>query len=875
MQRRIIYTLILFFLHSILFSQHNDLKKKISIQFNGETLSEAILKISKETETNFAFNPLLFEKGKLVYGKFEQTETAEVLKVIFTGLEIDILFSEKQIILKSKQQVPSESAEEKVTVSGFVKDKKSGEILIGSTIYISNYNVGTTSNQYGFFSLQIPKGEHLLICSNIGYKTYTIPFSAKNNHQLYFDLDEDTSSMQEIVISTEEPDVIKANSKGLNTQISPATILKMPGFMGDVDLIKTLEHVPGITAHLDGSSYFYVRGGNRDQNFILLDDAPIINPTHMLGFVSAFSPDAIKSINIFKSEFPSQYGGRLSSFIDIRTKDGDMQKTKGSANIGLITGNYTIEGPLKKDKSSYFLSFRRSRLSWLKIGLPELDKFYFYDINGKLNFHLNQKNRLYISFYTGKDKITYGTVNSSGISWGNSSMSIRLNHVHNEKLFSNTTVFISSYNYRLITSEQNDTYWLSEISNISIKQDYNYYLNNTHNFKLGWNAGNYGFNPGNYHLNNDEYQHLIPEIPRRKAFEFNLYGEDDIRLSSKFSINVGIRSTLWRNFGALKYYQIGDDYKITDTVYTENANYNKFFLLDPRINLKYSINNRYSAKLSYTRCHQNLHMISNITSQFTTMDIWLPSDPNIDPQRSNQYSGGVFYRSSNKKISIGSEIFFKEMFEQIDYIEHARMLFNPAIESELRFGNGISYGNEWIIKYNNSNTEGWISFCLSRSLKKVIFLNGGNYYPALYDRPIQVSAFASQKINQRWQISGTFTLASGAPFRSPTGFYEYQGYTIPIYTDMNNARLPIYHRFDISATLKLNKNMKRWNHFLNFSIYNLYARNNAMSVTYTKMVTPDGRFVVPQDMEKDYDLVVTKLSVMGVIPSISYYIEFK
>ena len=664
-------------------------------------------------------------------------------------------------------------------------------------------------------------------------------------------------------------------------KLRPSEIQKMTGFLGEVDFIKSLQLIPGICSFGDGSSMLFVRGGNRDQNMILVDEAPIYNPGHVLGFVSSVAPYAIKDMNIYKGDLPAYMGDRLSSVIDIRTKDGNMSEMAGNLNISPFATDISLESAIKKNISSFFISVRTSQLQWLIPLIPESVKennfnnannikLNFYDFNVKFNYRLSDKNRLFFSLYNGKDNFLLNADPKYGLSWGNLAGTVRWNHLFNDRLFSNTTLYSSNYNYNYYID--NNNYWNSGIYNISAKTDFSAFPDSKNTFRFGLGLSYQMFVPGNFISSNQ----LVTQygVPERTAYEIVLYANNEQKLTDKISLKYGLRLPLWLNSGPTTLYLQNQEHIPYDTLKIgRNKIYNTYLNIEPRVSAGYLINESSSVKVSYSRTVQFIQALSNSTSPFVTFDIWLPSDPNILPQTANQVSIGYFRNISRLKLNLSVETYYKKMNQQIDYLDNAKMFFNPVIESELLYGTAWAYGAEFLAKRNFGKLTGWIGYTYSKVERYTVGVNNNKNYPASWDRPNNISVFLNYEFTKRWSFSATWLYLTGSPFTSPTGFYYYQGNAIPVYSEKNNDRLPDYNRLDISGTVKLSKNENHFRHSLTLSIYDAYNRLNPYSVNFNKIQVPEG-FVTPQDKSNPQVLDATLRSVMGILPCIMYTMNF-
>jgi hypothetical protein len=863
-----------------------DLNQKISVNLKNTPISEVITKITELTQINFTYSSTLIPVDTKITIKAKSKTVKEVFDKIFTENGIEYLIVEKQIVLRPLKTEPVQnpvltkvSEKNKHTISGYLKDQTTGEILIGASVYAKGTTMGTFTNSYGFYSLTLPENKYDIAFSFIGYKTVSQSVDLKGDLSISSELETSNFEIKAVEVVAEKEDE-KLISPLSEMKLNPRTIRQMTGFVGDVDVIKSLQSVPGIKAYGDGSTLFYVRGGNSDQNLILVDEAPIYNPSHLFGFFTAIAPDAIKDVEAYKGDFPVNYGGRLSSVIDIKTKDGSMKSTLFSGSLGPFTSNITMEGPFKKDKSSFFFSGRRANMNWLTLTNGKTLKINFFDLNSKFNFIANENNRFFISFYVGNDALSRSlstSKSSFGISWNNVLGTIRWNHIYSSKLFSNTTIYSSKYNYYLYLSKELSDYWNSSISNGTIKTDFTYYPNALNTVKYGIELSSHASNPGNVHFSDEEIQHNAPVIPRYNSGEFDFYISNDQILSDKLSVYYGIRLPAWRNRGQTSVYYFNSDFQVIDTLnVSDDETYYTAFCPEPRVNIKYSFSRNSAIKASYNRTTQFIQVLSNSISPFTSLEVWVPCGPNIKPQKCDQYSLGYAKRLPGSKLNFSAEGFYKNCMNQVDYEDHANMLYNPLIEGELRFGKSWSYGLEFMLRKSEGKFTGWIGYTYSRVFKKIEGVNNGETFPAFYDRPNDVCINIAYNTEKRWSFSANWIYMTGGAITTPTGFFYYNGYSVPIYGEKNNDRLPDYHRLDLLATLKLNKpgSAKKYQHSITFTIYNAYAQVNPISVNFNKIFDDNGNIVVPSDHEGQNEIIPTVISVAGFIPSVSYNFKF-
>ena len=872
---------VFFILASCLFAQAQSglLSKKVTLNIHNLPLRKVLKELEKQGDFHFSYGSKYVPVHTRMNLEVNRESLHIVLDKVFLNMEIRYFEVEGEIVLRPAhpKKVSNPKAESKFTLNGFIKDAGTGESLIGANIRLVDTVLGTVSNPYGFYSLTLPEGTYNLAVSYMGFKTQILLVQLEKDLNLNVNMTEDAEFIEEVKISNTNNRQGSEGPAGV-LKIHPATLRKIPAFMGEVDVIKSLEAIPGITFFGDGSTLFYVRGGNKDQNLILLDDAPIFNPAHLFGFFSNIIPDAIKDIKVYKGSMPPGMGGRLSSLVDIRTRDGNMKKLELSGQTGLVASSLSFDGPIKKDHSSFFISGRHSHIKWwLKQFNPNVQSLFFADFNSKFNFIINRKNRLFFTLYYGKDSFMNSGAggDASGISWNNTSGSIRWNHLFSERLFSNTTFFGGQYDYSLITSAANNDVWNSRISNTGLKTDFTFYPTPGTTLTFGGNVGVHSINPGNFTYGNSARNGSVPLVPLRNAIEWNAYIGIVHRLGERWLLHAGIRNTLWQNSGPATEYVFDKQYQVTDTLkYSSGVVYHSYFRPEPRLGITYAWSKNIKFYLTYDRNVQNIHLITNSVSPFTSLEIWLPSGPNILPQVSDQLALGFSIQLPVSRIYLSIEAYYKKMHHQIDYEYHARMLLNPLVEGELRFGEATSYGLELLLKKEMGKWTGWLGYAYSHTMKNIHGIYQDQPYPAFYDRPHDLSLFVSWQPTSRWTFSSTWIYISGAAFTTPSSFYVYQGHTIPVYTEKNNDRLPDYHRLDLEAVFKLNKPGNNFKHELGFSLYNVYGRKNPVSVNFNKTENSNGDLLVPVNLLVPSELVPGQIWLYKTVPSVNYKFRF-
>ena len=839
----------------------------ITINVKDAELGEVLSLISQQTGLEFSYNPRRIDiKQKLSISSTDKPLKA-VLDEIATRTGIQYVVLEDQIVLQR-----AKSAENvKTTLSGFVKDVRSGEPLIGASVVIRELGIGVASNAFGFYSVTVQAGSYDIECAYIGYRSFkgTVDLATDNSFEIR--LTEEPPVLPELLIHDVDASVVTSPHPG-ETNMKPNLVRDRPAFFGEVDVLKSLESIPGVKMHSDGSTFYYVRGGNRDQNLVLIDDAPIYNPSHLLGLFSAIIPDAVNDINFYSGDTPASIGGRLSSVLAVRTKKGNDQHIETWGGASLISTRLGIEGPFKKDKSSYLLSTRVSHLKWLtQLGNSNVTEFQFYDVTGKMNFSLNKRNRIFFSFYNGQDAYFNPFI---GIKWANKTGTIKWSSVINDKLFVNTTFVASGYDYFLYTDVVNNKRWNSHIGNAALKADFSYFVKPGSEVNFGLAITGYNFNPGNFEGNAALPATLISSI--RNSSELVLYASHDRELGDCWKLDYGVRFSSWKNVGSSFEFKYDDSRNVIDTLYFQKGeSYARYLNLEPRIALRYEVGEHSSLKVSYAHNVQNVHMISNSVSPFSSLEVWLPSSVNIQPQRSDQVTLGYYKAFPDAGVTAFWEVFDKRMYNLIDFLPHAETLLNPLIESQLLFGKGRAYGVEFQLKKTEGRVRGITGYSYSRSKRTFDGIDGGHAFNAFSDRPHQFNLTLAYDINPRWEIGLNWNYSTGAPFSSPVGFYSYNNSSVPTFGEKNNDRLPDYHRLDLSGTLKLNKDPgRRYQHSLTFSIFNVYARKNILFYNYNKVVAGDGSLKVPGNL-LDADHVVSNFYLGSFTPSLAYNFRWR
>ncbi|MFO7669887.1 MAG: TonB-dependent receptor [Bacteroidales bacterium] len=873
--------------------QQTGMDAPITLHADSIPLREILDRLEEQTGLSFAYSNRLFDDQAAITIHVEGSTLKPVLDLLFARQEIRYEVIERQIVLKRARRlkvdvdvsfsIPEDEMPVRFTISGYVKDAFTREVLIGATVTIPGGLQGTITNEYGFFSLTLKQRVDQLICSFVGYTASVIPLSGPENQSLHFALLKEVSRLSEVTVYSDDESTIIRTTGSSGRQLTAEAVSNMPALFGEKDVIKSLAAIPGIKFFGDGSTIFYVRGGGRDQNLITIDEAPIYNPTHLLGFFSTIVPDAIKDVQVYKGDFPANYGGRLSSLIDVRTKDGNMSRFGFDGSVGLLSSRLSLEGPIWKEHISFFISGRRSYITKpVQQFNPRINDLHFSDLHIKLNYNINHNNRIFFSIYNGVDNFEQqnNSEQSSGINWKNSTYTLRWNHLYSEKLFSNLSILGSMYDYFLNSDIEDRDYWQSHVDNVSIKYDFTWYHKPSSTLRFGVLSAAHFYNPGNYYRGGIEFDPGL-DLSTRRSRELAAYLSNQFVINEEFSIRAGLRLTAWQNLGPATEYEIvkstGGDFEtdsLAITEYPADKVYHTSLSLDPRLSLLYRPSGRHIIKGSYNRTSQFQFLITNSISPFTSLEVWLPSGPNVRPQVAHQFTLGYTYRFGIPGVSFDIEGYYKVMNHIIDYRDHARMLMNPLVEYELRFGTGKAYGLEMILSKDEGKLKGWVSYTYSRAFYRVEEINQGDPYPAYSDRPHDFSVFLSWTLLPRLTLTGNFTYMTGAPYTMPTGFYYYDLHQVPVYALRNNSRLPDYHRLDLALNWRLGKTDRKFRHELIFSVYNLYNRKNPVALHFNKIEDQNGNFVVPYDFYSNPRLESTHFYLYGIVPSVSYHFTF-
>ena len=780
------------------------------------------------------------------------------------------------------------------SISGRVTSE-SGETLIGATVSVPALAKGVSTNNYGFYTFSLPSGEHTILVSYVGYGTQRQEVQLTADRTINFSLLEDEIALNEVVVSADRKDDFQRKADASVHKIEAQAIKQIPMVVGESDIIKAIQLLPGVSSVNEGAGGFNVRGGSVDQNLVLLDEATVFNAAHLFGFFSVFNTDAIKTATLYKGGIPAEYGGRLSSVLDIYGLEGNKKRHEIKGGIGLLASRLMVNGPLAKSgtegaKASYLVAARRSYADlFLRLSSdPAINQntIYFYDVNAKVNYTANERNRFYLSWYTGRDQLRIN--NSTETGWGNLTGTLRWNHLFGPKLFTNTSLIYSDYNYTLGFPIGNQFNWKANLINYTLKTDFIYYLSDEAELKFGYATNATEFLPGEITPLGAESNVRPRTFPQKNSWENNVYGALKASVWDKLNLEIGIRLTNFNRLGSdsVKVYE-GNQPIVYDAqsqsyrenevrdyrVYDRRQRFGMQFFAAPRASLSYLLDSASSVKVSYNRMIQNIHLISNTTTT-TPLDLYIPSGPDVDAQTADQISVGYFRGLRNNQFNLSVESFYKWIHRQYDFYDGATLLFNPNPENTLLPGEGRAYGVEFLLKKDQGNLTGWLSYTYSRSLRRITEdyggpgINRGQEYASNFDKPHNLALVLSYQLRPRLLLATNFVFQSGRPATYPVSKYTYQGLLLPEYSDRNEYRLPSYHRLDFSLIWQ-GPSARRFRHRWIFGVYNVYNRQNAATI-YFKEQTVDGSDDTPGiGVGK-----ATQLTYYGIIPSVTWEFEF-
>jgi hypothetical protein len=764
----------------------------------------------------------------------------------------------------------SENSSGKILLKGKVTDKETNEELIGAVVYVKELKIGTATDVKGEFRLKIPAGNYTFEISFIGYKTLTSKILVKPDMYQVFKLTVEPKTIDDVIVKAERSDENITRSTMSVEKLKIKQIKQIPALMGEVDIIKAIQLLPGVQATSEGGSGFSVRGGNYDQNLILLDDAPVYNASHLMGFFSVFNNDAVKDISLYKGDIPAAYGGRLSSVLKVKIDGGNTDKIHAKGGIGTISSRLTIEGPLFNDKTSFLLAGRRSYadifIPLFAKNKPELEGvgLYFYDLNGKIKHRIDNKNIIQLNGYTGWDKFYQ---KSAEFGFGNTAATLSWIHSYNENAVSKISAIYTKYNYKTSAtmSDEKGFLWTSKIQDYGIKVDNTVLINKKNKLKFGLSSVYHKFNPGVITPIGSEQMFSEFKLEQNSSIESGIYASNIHNITDKLTLKYGLRLSLFQNIGPGTSYNYNENHELIDTIgtyYGKGKIFNTYFGFEPRIGLVYKFDSISSIKASYSRTNQYVQIASNSAGGFP-LDIWFSANKNVKPQVADQIAVGYFRNFYFNKIEASVEGYYKKMNSTIDFKDHAELLFNKYLEGEFRIGESWSYGAEFMVRFNFEKLNGWVSYTLSKTKRKIAEINKGNVYNAPYDKPNDVSIVLNYLLNSRISFSATWVYATGAPLTVPSGRFVIDNTVLSVYSDRNAYRMPDYHRLDLSVNIKTKLRGKRkWYGEWNFSVYNAYARHNAWVINFV------------QDENNPNKTNAEMTYLFSIIPSITYNFKF-
>jgi len=771
---------------------------------------------------------------------------------------------------------------EKYTISGSIKDVKNGEELIGASVVVEALKTGVLTNSYGYYSLNLPAGKYKISYTYVGYGALLKEIDiTKGDVKMNVELGEEKRELNEVIVSGDKPDANNVEQNKMSViKMEMKEVRKIPLLLGEMDIIKVIQLLPGIQSAGDGNTLYVVRGGNVDHNLVQLDEAVVYNPSHIVGFFSVFNGDAIKDFEIYKGGIPANYGGRLASVLDVRMKDGNSKNFAASGGIGVLSSRLTLEGPIVKDKSSFMISGRRS---YFDLFFPLSNNSaikdasaYFGDLNIKLNYQINSKNKIFLSGYTGRDR--FGNGGLIGLGWGNNTGTLRWNHIFSPKLFSNTSFIVSRYNYAFeFNVSPNLNFKRSNyIQDYTLKQDFNYFVNPKNNFKFGFMATHHTYQPGIVQPIIAESIIAADTLDKKYATDYNIYGSHSIKIGSKLTAEYGMRVSIFQNIGKGSQFRYAnnqpkffDNGFLSSATPTDTVKYRRGDVIntnigwEPRLNITYLLNGSSSLKGSYNRMFQYMHLIQATTAS-VGQEFWTPTDRYIKPQIADQIALGYFKNVRENTIELSAEVYYKWMQNTVELVDNADILFREDIETQVTAGIGRAYGLELLARKQRGKTTGWIGYTLSRSERKAEGVNNNEWYNFRFDRRHYLTFIISHDLTKRLSLSSNFIYATGDTYTPAVGYFEFEGQRIIEFGNRNSARIPSYNRLDISLTLgrkiipgKVYKNESNWV----FSVYNVYGRKNAFSIDF-------------QRNEETLRNEALKTYLFQVVPSVTYNFKF-
>lgn len=849
------------------------LEKRLTISLKAEPLKTALDKISKLSQVKFTYNEQVANSQVKISVEAKNKTLNEVLTMAFSDQPFKFKALDQEIhvqydAMKGKKPGADPAANparnaDKYSLSGTISSSKTGETLIAATIRWVGTKVASISNEYGFYSITLPKGTQQIEVSAIGFRSVTKSIDLNGPMRLNLALEEDANELETVSItSTSAKRDIENPQMGME-RVNLKETKNIPMVLGERDVIKTLQLLPGVKSSGEGAGGFFVRGGSADQNMILLDEAPVYGASHLLGFFSTFNSDAIKNVTLYKSGMPAQYGGGLSSVMDVKMNDGNLRKLGVSGGVGMIAARLNVEGPIQKEKSSFLISARRTYLdAFLKLSKDSAirnSSLYFYDVNAKANYILGEKDRIYVSGYFGRDVLSAD--NLAGINWGNATATLRWNHLFSNKLFSNTSLIFSNYNYKITSDEEESSLSLfSQIRDFNFKEDLQWFINDKNTLSFGLNSIYHTIKPGEVRAEGNSGL-VSQNLENRYSLDNAIYASNTWKVAEGLSLTYGLRLSAFSILGKGTYYDLNNAGQVTgETTYKRGELVKTYINLEPRIAASLQLSESAALKASYVRNSQNLHLISNSNSA-SPVDRWTASTNIIKPELSDQVSLGYYKNLAGDHYELTIETYYKDLKNQIDYRNGADIYTNKPIETQLLFGKGRAYGVEWLLKKKTGKLTGWLAYTLSKSERQVDGINNNQWYNTRQDRTHDISIVAMYELNKKWSFSANWVFATGNAVTFPNAKYTLLGESYFYYSARNADRMPAYHRLDLGATHILKKR-KNFSSELSFSLYNAYGRSNAYRIAF-------------RENENEPNVTeAVKTSLFRFVPSISYDFKF-
>ncbi len=830
---------------------------KITVSFRDAALADALREIEKQSGLYFSYDPALVSQARKVNYKTEEALLQDVLKTILSPFGLSFKIIGEQVIIQKADVI------KRFNLSGSIKDASNGETLAGAVVVIDELpGTGVSANSYGYYALPLFEGVYTVSVSFVGYQTIKRRLDLSSDVVWNIDLQPSSTVLQEVVVSKEKMNRHVTNSTTAADVLTIAEIKNIPMIFGESDVLKTIQLLPGVKGAGEGGSGFYVRGGNADENLILLDEAVVYNPSHVFGFFSVFNSDALKEVTLYKGGIPAEYGGRLSSVLDVKMKDGNMKDYEINGGLGLIASRLSVEGPIVKDKGSFMVSGRRTYADmFLKMSSnPDTrkTKLFFYDLNTKANYILGKKDRLFVSGYFGRDVFDFR--NEGGINWGNATGTVRWNHIYNNRVFSNTTFVVSDFDFRFYVKDQSRKYSLiTGIREYSLKKDISFFHSSNHDIKMGFASSYLQFVPGKF---KGDFGIIIPDsltnYEKRHAWENAIYARHDARLTEKITINYGLRLVSFSLVGPGTYRTFDGEGKITSEEKTAKGEFVKtYFNAEPRVIIGYAFTELHALKAAYNRTTQNIHLLSNSTASLP-MDVWIPSSKQVKQSLCDHVSLGYYASLFESKYEFTLEGYYKHMLNQIDYKNNAQIFLQGITEDQLAFGTGRAYGAEVLLRRKVGKFTGWVSYTLARTERRFDVINRGDWFPAKQDRTHDLTLVFNMQLNKRLSLAVNWVYFTGNAITFPTGKYTLGEEVYYYYSERNGFRMPAYHRMDFGLNYYKVVN-ERFEHGFNFSIYNLYSRQNPFFLG-----------TVTEGTDQQAKTKVMQYSLFPFIPSITY-----